>query len=339
MAFGEGGMMGMGMEGGGLAITPPDAVSGQAAVIPRLVIHDGQAGLFEKNELKRRWTMQVDGQNRYTFISADGQGGMQATTANNDPDQLSVVSVDKEGARIVRYHRTIAAVPPEWAAELAKGRAPSRSASSTRGSNDLLRGMTSGTVSPRAGAAAQGDSGRNPSDYLELLKKYQTATIEYERLLKTVGAEHPDARKLRADRDRELKAVEILRQEFQMEFDNAVRALRLKKEEAVQAEETYMYLRRQVQKGTAPQGEFEKQRLVRDAARAAVEAAETRVKLFDATTSSLFPGAEPNAEGTVPPFNPSPPLQEVPPASPQAPSPSSAPATPEPAVPLKIKQI
>ncbi|HVJ86322.1 MAG TPA: secretin N-terminal domain-containing protein, partial [Caulifigura sp.] len=277
----------------------PDPSQQSVPVPQKLAIDGGRAALFEKNERKRSWTIRVEEVGlpaRLTFDSDDGQGGMQASYDQNN-NRLSVVSLGEDGATIEVYLRSISAVPPEWAAEMQKGAAKPVD---TIRSSDQLRSNTTGALRSRSRAERVDEEltaksrwarmeQRNPSDYLELLGRYQKDSAEYERRLQSLAPYHPEVQGLKRDRDFQLKAIDLIRLEFQAEIESASRTVELKRKELAQALIAYEFGQRLVEKGAATQTELRKQQAAVDAARTDLEEAESRLILFSETKASLFP--------------------------------------------------
>ncbi len=111
--------MNMGMGGFGGYGEPLHGMSGDPP--PRLVIDGDCAALYVKNERRRLWTMTLDqpGQasSRVTFTPLDDQPGMEGSF-NVRERSLTVVSTGATGAKIERYSRSIAAVPPDWSKQI-----------------------------------------------------------------------------------------------------------------------------------------------------------------------------------------------------------------------------
>jgi len=120
---GMGMMSGMGAYGGaGMGMAGEDGMEMSAAnPPPRLLIDGNLAALYEKNERRRLWGIAVDRPGevwtRVTFTPLDGMAGMEGSYAVKDRT-LTVVSTGDDGAKIVAYQRTIAAIPPDWAKQM-----------------------------------------------------------------------------------------------------------------------------------------------------------------------------------------------------------------------------
>ncbi|QDT54913.1 Bacterial type II/III secretion system short domain protein [Caulifigura coniformis] len=120
---------GMGMMGG-MGGIPPYRGAGMSMMLagemsgaprPRLVIEGEIAALYEKNERRRLWRMSVGRPGQIwtpiTFTPLDELPAMQGSYATKD-QVLTVVTATDEGPEIVSYHRSIAAVPPDWAKQM-----------------------------------------------------------------------------------------------------------------------------------------------------------------------------------------------------------------------------
>jgi len=343
-AYGE---MGMGFAADA-AVDPAMAGSQQTTF---LVMHAGRAALYERNEQKQSWSIAIEQldetQARLNFIPADARSGMQGSYVLKK-GVLTVVSSGEEGPTIEYYSRVVPIVPPEWASAMEQGIPERRQENSelvpfprpeftnpgvadppAKPGPELLRGIESGTARQRPQQGA--DPGRNPSDYLELVRPYADILGERDRLLQSVGQDHPKMRARMAEFTRAEKAIELLQKELHSELKSAESQVKLRRAELDSAGAALARARSLFKANATTESDIQAKEGGLKIAEARLEAAELRLRLLESTFGDIFPPAS-SAESTPPGSSPDIPSPADPP--PSAPLSATAPeATPTPAVP------
>ncbi len=219
---------------------------------------------------------------------------------------LTLVTNGPAGAVITKYRHQVAAVPPEWAAEITaavksslssprkiSGATPPR-ASAGPSSADPFQ-STSDPKPPfndRPKPALNDPLGTSepprPSRYLELLKPYREAIAAYERGRQQVGETHPRMKAELEQLQSARRAVELVRKEYQAELSVVEQQLAIMRARLESARSVADRTQALHQNGGTSVEQLEMSLKALAEAEAELKAAQTRLELMQAGYEELF---------------------------------------------------